>query len=255
VSLERQTIVAGQRAERVKRSQFAELIVLPMLIGAAQGRNIHVKYTGPDGFGMLRYNLPVLAGGSDALSGDAATRTDLALIERVAAHDEEAAGELYDRHHRLLYSLILRIVRDAGEAEDVLQETFVALWTRVQTYDAAIGSPIAWLVRIARNRAIDRVRASDVRIRAAQAAPLEPVPPLSPEDAATLSEEGRLVVNALAALPAEQRALIEDAYFLGLTHVELADRHGLPLGTVKTRIRNGMQSLRATLARSIERTG
>jgi RNA polymerase sigma-70 factor (ECF subfamily) len=198
---------------------------------------------------MLRYNLPVLAARSDALSDDDRTRTDLALIERVAAHDEAAVGELYDRHSRLLYGLILRIVRDAGDAEDVLQETFVALWTRVHTYDAALGSPIAWLVRIARNRAIDRLRASDVRARAVETAPLDPPAAMSPEEAATSSEEGRIVVNALAALPTEQRVLIEDAYFLGLTHAELAERHRLPLGTVKTRIRNGMQSLRDALAR------
>jgi RNA polymerase sigma-70 factor (ECF subfamily) len=237
---------AGQRAQRVERSQFAELIVL---VKTAQGRNIHVNYTGPDRFGMLRYNLPVLAARPDARSDDDPTRADLALIERVSAHDEAAVGELYDRHSRLLYSLIVRIVRDAGDAEDVLQETFVALWTRVHTYDAALGSPIAWLVRIARNRAIDRLRAGGVRARAVETIPLDPVPPMSPEEAATLSEEGRIVVKALAALPADQRVLIDDAYFLGLTHVELAERHGLPLGTVKTRIRNGMQTLRELLAR------
>jgi RNA polymerase sigma-70 factor (ECF subfamily) len=172
---------------------------------------------------------------------------DVALIERVAAQDESAVAELYDRHARLLYSLILRILRDPGAAEDVLQEVFVALWTRVQTYDRSLGSPVAWLVRIARNRAIDRLRASGVRARAVESAPLDPAPAATPEEQATVAEESRAVVKAVAALPPEQRVLIEDAYFLGLTHAELAERHRLPLGTVKTRIRNGMQALRAAL--------
>ncbi len=180
--------------------------------------------------------------------GDDQTRIDVALIERVAAHDERAVGELYDRHSRLLYGLILRILRDAGDAEDVLQEVFVALWTRVQTYDPELGSPVAWLIRIARNRAIDRLRASAVRARAVESAPLEVLPPPTPEENATIAQERRTVVEALAALSSEQRVLIEDAYFLGLTHSELAERHRLPLGTVKTRIRSAMQTLRAALA-------
>jgi RNA polymerase sigma-70 factor (ECF subfamily) len=173
---------------------------------------------------------------------------DLALIERIAARDESALGDLYDRHSRLLYSLALRIVRDAGHAEDVLQEVFLLVWTRVQTYNAAIGPPIAWLVRIARNRAIDRLRTVDARMRADDtAAPATMVSAESPEDHASLSERWRAAAQALDTLPAEQRLLVEDAYFLGLSHGELAERHGLPLGTVKTRIRSGMQTLRQSL--------
>jgi RNA polymerase sigma-70 factor (ECF subfamily) len=189
-----------------------------------------------------------LAQRSGPTLGDDQTRTDVALIERVAAHDERAVAELYDRHSRLLYSLILRILRDAGDAEDVLQEVFVALWTRVQTYDPSLGAPVAWLVRIARNRAIDRLRASVVRARAVDSAPVEVLPPPTPEENATIAQERRTVVEALAALSSEQRVLIEGAYFLGLTHSELAERYRLPLGTVKTRIRSAMQTLRAALA-------
>jgi RNA polymerase sigma-70 factor (ECF subfamily) len=189
-----------------------------------------------------------LAQPSGPTLGDDQTRIDVALIERVAAHDERAVAELYDRHSRLLYSLILRILRDAGDAEDVLQEVFVALWTRVQTYDPSLGAPVAWLVRIARNRAIDRLRASVVRARAVDSAPVEVLPPPTPEENATIAQERRTVVEALAALSSEQRVLIEGAYFLGLTHSELAERYRLPLGTVKTRIRSAMQTLRAALA-------
>jgi RNA polymerase sigma-70 factor (ECF subfamily) len=175
-------------------------------------------------------------------------KIDVALIERVSARDERAVGELYDRHSRQLYNLILRILRDRGQAEDVLQEVFVALWTRVHTYEPSLGSPAAWLVRIARNRAIDRLRAAGTRTRTAAALEPSSIEWTTPEDRASAGEQERAIASALEALPVEQRSLIEDAYFLGLTHTELASRHGLPLGTVKTRIRSGLQMLRQSLA-------
>src|SRR6188472_2661355 len=102
-------------------------------------------------------------------SPDTQGEIDVLLIRRVGARDERAVGELYDRHSRQLFNLILRIVHDRGVAEDVLQEVFIALWTRVHTYEATLGSPLAWLVRIARNRAIDRLRATGARTRAVEA--------------------------------------------------------------------------------------
>jgi RNA polymerase sigma-70 factor, ECF subfamily len=171
---------------------------------------------------------------------------DFALLDRVVARDASAIASLYDRHSRLLYGLILRILRDRAEAEEVLQEVFVLVWTRAETYNATLGSPAAWLVRIARNRAIDRLRANQVRTRAAESvAPAEPVE--SPEAAAAATERQRAVARALEALPVEQRQLIEQAYFQGLTQSELAARFDLPLGTVKTRIRTGMMTLRREL--------
>ena len=115
----------------------------------------------------------------------------------------------------------------------MLQEVFVQVWTRADTYNVQLGTPIAWLVRIARNRAIDRLRANAVRIRTTEAAPLPP-PVESPERRAAMSEQERAVARALEALPPDQRQLIEQAYFAGLTQSELAERFGLPLGTVKT---------------------
>ena len=175
------------------------------------------------------------------------TRTDIALLDRIVARDEQAVAELYDRHHRLLFGLILRILRDRSEAEEVLQEVFVLVWTRAETYNVALGSPAAWLVRIARNRGIDRLRANSVRVRAAESVPL-PAAAESPEASAALSEQQRAVACALQSLPADQRLLIEQAYFLGLTQSELAERFNLPLGTVKTRIRTGMIALRERLS-------
>src|SRR6188474_3267894 len=119
-------------------------------------------------------------------------RADIALLNRVIARDASAIGDLYDRHSRLLYGLILRILRDRSEAEEVLQEVFVLVWTRAETYNVALGSPAAWLVRVARNRSIDRLRANSVRVRAAESAPL-PEPAESPETSAALSEQQRAV--------------------------------------------------------------
>ena len=174
------------------------------------------------------------------------TRADVALVDRVVARDPSAISELYDRHSRLLFGLILRILKDRAEAEDVLQEAFLSAWTRAETYKATLASPAAWLVGIARNRAIDRLRANSVRLRAIDVS-YTPAHTDSPEARAALGERQRDVARALDALPAEQRALIEDAYFLGLTHSELASRFCLPLGTVKTRVRMGMLALRQHL--------
>ena len=174
-------------------------------------------------------------------------RGDIVLIERIVARDEHAVADLYDRHCRLLFGLILRILRDRSESEEVLQEVFVLVWTRAETYNVSLGPPAAWLVRIARNRAIDRLRANSVRLRAVESAP-EPAPVENPESQASVSEQQRAVARALDTLPPDQRVLIEQAYFLGLTQSELAERFKLPLGTVKTRIRTGMLALRGQLS-------
>ena len=173
-------------------------------------------------------------------------RADIALLSRVIARDGRAIGELYDRHSRLLHGPILRILRDRSEAEEVLQEVFVQVWTRADTYNVELGAPVAWLVRIARNRAIDRLRSNNVRARTVEATPLPP-PVETPEARAVMSEQQRAVARALDALPVEQRQLIELAYFQGLTQSELAERFQLPLGTVKTRVRMGMMTLRREL--------
>ena len=171
---------------------------------------------------------------------------DAALLARIAERDPAAIAALYDRHARMLYSLIVRVLRDRAEAEDVLQDVFVRAWTRVETYNRDLGSPLAWLIRIARNRAIDRLRARDVRERSAEHVP-KPEPVESPERSASLSERQHAVQRALDVLTPEQRQLIESAYFRGLSQSELAAEFGLPLGTVKTRIRTGMHALRREL--------
>jgi RNA polymerase sigma-70 factor (ECF subfamily) len=172
---------------------------------------------------------------------------DVQLIQRMVERDQTALGELYDRYGRLLFSLIQRILGDRSEAEEVLQEVFVQAWTRCGTYDATLGSVVGWLVRVARNRAIDRLRANGVRGRTIETTPLEVT---TPESHAWNGERARAVMRALNGLPPEQRLLIEQAYFEGLTQSELAARHQLPLGTVKTRMRMGLQALRGELGQA-----
>lgn len=166
---------------------------------------------------------------------------DAALLERIVARDACSVSVLYDRHARLLFNLVLRILRNRADAEDVLQEVFVAVWTRAESYNPTLGPPAAWLVRIARNRAIDRFRSNAARGRLADAS--QDLAASAPAPAAP--EDRHDVVRALGVLPPEQRELVEQAYFMGLTHSELAARFGLPLGTVKTRVRTGLLALRA----------
>jgi RNA polymerase sigma-70 factor (ECF subfamily) len=173
---------------------------------------------------------------------------DLGLLQRIAIRD--------DRHSRRAYSVIMRILGSQSDAEDVLQETFVRVWSRAESYDALMGTPSAWLTRIARNRAIDRLRARRVRgnvavgpIQAGDDPPRseEPVTRDTPETVLEGRTMAGAVRTALAALTPAQRALIEAAYFEGYTHSELATRFGVPLGTVKTRIRTGLAAMRDRL--------
>jgi RNA polymerase sigma-70 factor (ECF subfamily) len=188
--------------------------------------------------------------GLDAVGPSGGTSADIALVDRIVARDPSAIAELYDRHSRLLFGLIFRILKERGEAEDVLQEVFLSVWRRAESYSPSLGSPVGWLVGIARNRAIDRLRANRARLRAMD---VTFPPPLvdNPESQAAREERQRDVTRALRALPAEQRTLIEEAYFLGLTHSELAARFCLPLGTVKTRVRMGMVALRQQLQENV----
>ena len=152
--------------------------------------------------------------------------TDLSLLQRIGAHDTAALAELYDRHSRLLFGLILRIVRDRAEAEEILQEAFVRVWMRAETYDARMGGPLPWIVRVARNFAIDRLRARRVRAAVdgpaidfaaiASAAPDTAIQ--TPEAAVLIAERRRTLTDALDGLPAEQRQLIDAAFFEGYTH-------------------------------------
>jgi RNA polymerase sigma-70 factor (ECF subfamily) len=174
---------------------------------------------------------------------------DWRLLDRIVAGDQIALGELYDRHSRLLFGLLVRMLGDHSDAEEVLQDVFLQTWTRADTFDPALGSAVGWLIGIARNRAIDRLRTNASR-RPSSDVVHAAVSVVTPESAAVLGERQEAVRRALAGLHGEQRELIQQAYFRGLTQTELATKLNLPLGTVKTRIRTGLTQLRHALERT-----
>jgi RNA polymerase sigma-70 factor (ECF subfamily) len=180
-----------------------------------------------------------------------ATAGDRAALARAARGDERALAEIYDRHARLVYSLALRIVRDAGEAEDVVQEVFAQLWQQASRYDAARANVAGWLVMLTRSRAIDRLRRRQSRPDAPVADPIEmPDTDPLPDDRMVAAARAAAVRSALDDLPVLQRVAIELAFYEGLTHVEIAAQLDQPLGTVKTRIRQGLRALRDRLAQA-----
>lgn len=178
---------------------------------------------------------------------------DEELMQRLFLRDLMAFRALYNRYGNLVYSTSLRVVRDAQIAEDMAQEVFLRLWRKPESYLPQRGRFVTWLTSVTRNRAVDEIRARNRRYRHETASPEEQEREFAgperddPALTAQLSDQRRLVFAALAELPPEQRQVIELAYFGGLTQQEISDRTGQPLGTVKTRIRLGMQKLRTAL--------
>jgi RNA polymerase sigma-70 factor, ECF subfamily len=183
------------------------------------------------------------------LQPELAQESDILLLKAIAARDEAALAQLYDRYRTILFGLLMRILNNREEAEDVLQEVFLQVWRKAADFDESRGRPFTWLVTLARSRGIDRLRTLASRERVAEAGAREVSEEIS--DAANdafKSERRGLVSNALAKLPDEQKRPIMLAYFDGLTQSEIATRTGAPLGTVKTRMRTGMIRLRELLA-------
>jgi RNA polymerase sigma-70 factor, ECF subfamily len=172
---------------------------------------------------------------------------DSALVEHMMAGDESALAALYDRYSGMLFAMLLRILRDRHAAEEVLQDLFLQLWRNAGSFDASRGSLPAWLMVIGRNRAISRLRRRDSHETPedVEAWPANAVP--SPADIEGEVQRMQLMEklrSAMAALPREQREAVELAYFEGMTQTEIAERTGSPLGTVKSRVRAALQSLK-----------
>lgn len=179
---------------------------------------------------------------------------DDALLERLVRRDEEALAILYDRHGRAAFSLAVRLVGDPETAEEVVQESFLAVWRRAETYRTERGSVRGWLLTVVRNRAIDVLRSRDGRTRAGVAVgrpvsieDLVLIASDNPEEEAMRAVDGKVVRAALASLSPEQREVVELAYFGGLAYPEVAARVGVPLGTIKSRMRLALERLRALI--------
>jgi RNA polymerase sigma-70 factor (ECF subfamily) len=176
---------------------------------------------------------------------------DSALIENMRTGDEAALSTLYDRYSAMLFGMLVRILRDQQAAEEVLQDLFLQLWRNAAQFDAARGSLPAWLMVIGRNRAISRLRGrrdrevleeneGDYANTFASGQNIE--------DEAVRAQVARNISAAMGQLPVEQRQAVELAYFEGMTQSEIASKTGIPLGTVKTRVRTAMQTLRQIIA-------
>lgn len=173
-----------------------------------------------------------------------------AYVERARAGDQESLARLYDESSHLVYTVAYRILGHAADAEEVTLDVYTQVWRDAVKFSPERGTVSAWLVLLARSRAIDRLRSSSARRSAELPLPAShdlPDPALRPDELGAASQQRRIILRALALLSAEQREAIELAFFAGLTHAELAARLGEPLGTVKTRIRLGMMKLRELL--------
>ena len=171
------------------------------------------------------------------------------LIAASAQGDEVAFGRLYDTASPRLFGLVLRVLRDRAQSEEVCQEVFLEIWRTAARFDPDRGSPLTWMMTIAHRKAVDRVRSAEASSRR-DTRYIETSHEVEYDvtaEAATSSIDGERVTAALAALAPGQRNALVLAYFGGLTHSEVADKLGVPLGTAKTRIRDGLIKLRAVL--------
>lgn len=183
---------------------------------------------------------------------DLPDRSDEQLVEEMAGGSTSALREMYERLGSLVYALSLRITRNEADAEEVLVDAFHQAWTQAGSYQPGRGKPAAWILAIARSRAIDRLRRrarqSEKNRRFAEETATAPAPPATdPEEETIRRDEGATLRRALADLPKDQRWAIELAYFLGFSQSQIAERLGLPLGTIKTRMRLGLAKLREQL--------
>ncbi|HVS90259.1 MAG TPA: sigma-70 family RNA polymerase sigma factor [Candidatus Acidoferrum sp.] len=175
---------------------------------------------------------------------------DAMLVHQLLQRDVDAFEQLYDRHSRIVYALVLRIVQQASTAEEVVQDVFLQLWRNARRYDSRRGPFVPWLMAVARNRALDHLRLKSERQRRREDQ-TEELPPVIdfPQFEKALDEKRRAerVRAVMGSLNAQQKKVIELAYFEGLSHTEIAETLKEPLGTVKSWIRNGLLRLKEGL--------
>lgn len=178
---------------------------------------------------------------------------EIELMKRIQAGDEEAIAELYDLYNGLLFGLVISIVKKREEAEDVLQEIFIKIWDKADKFSADRGNAYSWIVTLARNTAIDRIRSKGYKTQKKQSVSIhEPLfslegDKLDPMETTIFSDRAELVKKALSEIPDAQCKVLEIAYYRGFTQREISEELDIPLGTVKTRTRQGMIKLKRIL--------
>jgi RNA polymerase sigma-70 factor (ECF subfamily) len=194
--------------------------------------------------------MPATPPGQNPAWGAARTGPDLAaLLQASSRGDASAFAELYDATASRLYGLVLRVVRDPSQSEEVTQEAFLDIWRHSARFDPALGSPVSWMLTIAHRKAVDRVRSAQAATEREDAygtRSRERSFDVTAEEVER-SLDAQRVRHALASLTETQRGAVELAYLGGYTHTEVASLLGVPLGTAKTRIRDGLIRLRDTL--------
>ncbi|MFM2432752.1 MAG: polymerase sigma factor SigK [Cyanobacteriota bacterium] len=187
-----------------------------------------------------------------AVADDDARQVEAALIQQIAQQDSAALATLYDRYSRIIYAIALRSLRSAEESEEVVLDVFAQVWRIAERYDSTKSRVDTWLFMMTRSRVLDRLRKRQRRIQSV-GEPFESMATqvadgnITPLESAVIQERREQVIMALAALPPEQRSVLELAYYDGLSHSEIAAQTGISLGTVKTRIRLGLNKLRSRL--------
>jgi len=225
----------GGLPEAFKRPQNAT-------VEAAQPVELHERDASPGTLGDVLY--------ADKSKSPVSEKDWVGLVQSIAAGDQLALHALYERTHRIVFTLIMRIAGNRETAEELTLDVFYDVWRRASRYDAGNGTVLGWIMNQARSRAIDRLRFEQRKKRVDPHAS-DPLPELDADDSddiLELKEQSRALRDALAVLTADERQAIEAAFFSELTYAEVAARLNQPLGTVKTRIRSGLHKLRQALA-------
>lgn len=186
---------------------------------------------------------------------------EIELIKRIKAKDDKALEELYDLYNRLLFGMIISIVKSREEAEDILQEVFVKIWEKAYTFNEERGNAYSWIVTLTRNKAIDRIRSKGYKTQQKASQDVD-APEFTlegdkydPLETTIFSDRAELVRKALGEIPQSQSEVLKIAYYRGMTQTEISDHLDIPLGTVKTRMRQGMLKLKDILGEFIPQNG
>lgn len=206
---------------------------------------------------MIIFTLLAAIGNTAHLGAD----EEAELMKRIKAKDEQALAELYDLYNHLLYGMIISIVKKREEAEDVLQEVFIKVWEKASTFNDDRGNVYSWLVTLTRNKAIDRIRSKDYKTQKKATQDVDAPEfflegnKFDPLETTIFSDRSELVKKALGEIPESQSEVLKIAYYRGLTQREISDQLDIPLGTVKTRMREGMIKLKDILGEFISYNG